>query len=67
MAPYFLEGATPERWQSGRLCSTGNAVSRKRDRGFESPSLRLFLYKTAFDPFFVGPNDQLELKILILC
>ena len=29
-----------ERWQSGRLCSTGNAVSGQPDRGFESPSLR---------------------------
>ena len=31
----------PERWQSGRLCSTGNAVCGQPYRGFESPSLRL--------------------------
>ncbi len=37
----------PERWQSGRLCSTGNAVCRKRYRGFESPPLRSF-DKTVF-------------------
>ena len=36
------EKQVSERWQSGRLCSTGNAVSGKLDRGFESLPLRLF-------------------------
>ena len=36
------KSANTERWQSGRLCSTGNAVSSKGDRGFESLPLRSF-------------------------
>ena len=43
------EDEISERWQSGRLCSTGNAVSPKGDRGFESRPLRCLKHRSLTD------------------